>query len=204
MKVAIINNNLIDVNLIDPNVKMYVFIEKGYLLRDKLDLEGKAVVLAGDFDTLNLDDIKIHEGDELIKLEPEKALTDTEAAIEMLAREDMYISVYTHNGGRIDHAYSMFNYLKKYDNLTFIDNQNIYYAKNPGNYELFNANFDYISFFALEDVENLTLNGFKYELENYDLASTDSLCISNEFKSTFANISFTKGKVMITYAKDSK
>ena len=63
----------------------------------------------------------------------------------------------------------------------------------PGSYEI-EPKRKYISFFALEDVKQLDLIGFKFQQRKYDLDRDDPLCVSNEGSGI---VSFTKGLLLV-------
>lgn len=62
----------------------------------------------------------------------------------------------------------------------------------------------YISFFSLGDcVEELTLKGFFYPLEDYCLRNTDAgLTVSNEITEETAFVSFKKGLLLVIESRD--
>ena len=107
------------------------------------------------------------------------------------------IEIYGGVGGRIDHLLANMNLLKRFD-LTFKDNQHYIYTLRKGKHKIENYH-RYISFFALEDVYNLSLKGFKYELNNYYLSTSDSLCVSNEGS---GELEFSKGKLLVISSDD--
>ena len=47
-----------------------------------------------------------------------------------------------------------------------------------------------------EEIKNLTLFGFKYNIDNITLKKGDSLCMSNIIESNFAKITLEKGKIL--------
>ncbi|NMM65641.1 thiamine diphosphokinase [Clostridium sp. P21] len=53
-----------------------------------------------------------------------------------------------------------------------------------------------------ESVENLSIKGAKYELQNYCLKIGDPRTVSNEFLEGEVEISFTSGNLMLFYSKD--
>ena len=61
---------------------------------------------------------------------------------------------------------------------------------------------NFYSFFALEDVEDLSLKGFKYELDNYFLSHTSPLGVSNEIVKEEATLSYSKGKLLLIKTKE--
>jgi thiamine pyrophosphokinase len=150
----------------------------------------------GDFDSINpLYLAKIHELDStIIRLDKEKNMTDLAYAIDYLYHNIAYdsIQIFGGIGGRIDHLYANINLLKRYD-LTFIDNHSKLFSLKKGKYHIDNTHH-YISFFAIEDVYGLSINGFKYELDNYYLSAADSICVSNEGS---GDIHFSKGRLLV-------
>ena len=57
-------------------------------------------------------------------------------------------------------------------------------------------NKKYISFFALKEVQELTLKGFEFEMNNYNLSTIDPLCTSNLGSGT---VSFKAGKLLCVF-----
>jgi len=157
----------------------------------------------GDFDSIHNDYlIKIQEkATMLIRLEKEKNMTDLAFALDYLYNNLDYdsIEVFGGIGGRVDHLLANINLLKKYD-LKFIDNHTKIFTLKKGTYHIDNT-YHYISFFAINDVYDLTIKGFKYELDNYYLVNSDSVCVSNEGS---GEISFTKGRLLVIETDDIK
>lgn len=61
----------------------------------------------------------------------------------------------------------------------------------------------YISFFSMGDVvRGISLKGFKYPLENYDLANSDGLTISNELEEAAGTVDFKQGFLMMVMSRD--
>ena len=62
----------------------------------------------------------------------------------------------------------------------------------------------YVSFFTVGgDVSGLTLKGFKYPLDGYDLTVADSgLTVSNEIAAETAEVTFDKGKLLMIMSRD--
>src|SRR5699024_9048530 len=65
----------------------------------------------------------------------------------------------------------------------------------PGTYNVKKSDlYPYVSFIAYtENVENLTLHGFKYPLHHADISWGSTLCISNELFSDVGEYSFDEG-----------
>ena len=61
----------------------------------------------------------------------------------------------------------------------------------------------YFSLFPLEmPVDELSIRGAKYPLQNHFLKPSDSLCVSNEFAEDEVTISFVYGKVILMETRD--
>jgi len=155
----------------------------------------------GDFDSLSPDLLEkvLHTSQKTITLEKEKSMTDLAYAVDYLYNNMDYdkIEIYGGLGGRIDHLQANINLLKRYD-LSFRDDTHHIYVLTKGRHTIENFH-SFISFFALEDCYNLSLKGFKYELNNYLLQTIDSLCVSN---SGSGSVSFSKGRLMVIESED--
>lgn len=154
----------------------------------------------GDFDSVTpfeLDKIKRYAKD-ILEYPEKKDRTDTFLAVEeALKRGYTDITIYGGLGRRMDHTIANLILLRLGD-IKIISENEIMYILDPNTYEI-NNTFKYVSFFALEDVKGLTLHGFEYELENYDLSVDDPLCISNKGKGT---LSFTEGSILVIHQKE--
>ena len=181
--------------------EMLVGVDSGleYLLDNNMRID----LAVGDFDSIHpkyLDQI-ITKSHHVIHLEKEKNMTDLAYTIDYLYHNFDYqlIEVYGGIGGRIDHLLANINLLKRYD-LRFIDNHNRVFTLKKGQYHLDNTHH-YISFFAIEDVYDLSIKGFKYELDQYYLNASDSVCVSNEGS---GDITFSKGKLLVIETDDQQ
>ncbi|MDD3113092.1 MAG: thiamine diphosphokinase [Candidatus Izemoplasmatales bacterium] len=169
----------------------------------KLLLEkGMAIDLAiGDFDSIDpswISELK-QKHIEIIRLEPQKNMTDLAFAVDYLYNHMEYsrIEIYGGIGGRVDHFLANLNLLKRYE-LSFRDDNHWIFVLKKGKHPIQHFH-RYISFFALEDCYNLSLQGFKYELNNYFLGISDSLCVSNEGSGT---VDFSKGRLLVVTSDD--
>jgi thiamine pyrophosphokinase len=150
----------------------------------------------GDFDSIKkekYEKIKLN-CIKIIKLSPEKNMTDLAFTLDYIYNNIDYneIEVYGGVSGRVDHLLANLNLIRKYQ-FSIRDDNHYIYMLSKGNHKINNYK-KYISFFAMEDVYNFSLKGFKYTLNNYYLSSGDSLCVSNEGS---GEIEFTKGKVLV-------
>ena len=154
----------------------------------------------GDFDSVNNNELEIIKkySKEIKKFEEKKDYTDTYLAIKIaLSMEYDEIVIYGGTGGRFDHGFANMNLLKL-GKISIVSNDIMMYMLDPGKYEIENK-FKYISFFAIEDVLELTLKGFKYELNNIKLSTEDPLCISNELA---RSVSFKEGLLLVVHQSE--
>jgi thiamine pyrophosphokinase len=163
--------------------------------------EVKFDLALGDFDSVSpfeLDQIKLYSK-EILKYPIKKNSTDTYLAVqEALIRGYDDITIYGGIGRRIDHSIANIMLLKLGD-IKIVTETEIMYVVDPGTYDI-NNEYKFVSFFALEDVKQLSLTGFEYELNSYNLNVDDPLCISNKGKGT---ISFKEGSLLVIHQKES-
>jgi len=168
-------------------------------------------VAIGDFDSVSeLERQLIGERAKLVlELPRDKDVTDCEAAIEHVVREGYHlIYLYGVTGARFDHQFAvvglMLKYAKRGVQICVIDEKNRFYVQIPGDHALRkDTTKKYVSFFALENtVRNLTVQGVKYPLENYDLTVDNSLCVSNEPLQKDIDVSFDSGYLLVVQSSD--
>lgn len=154
----------------------------------------------GDFDSVTAKQLQLLEKQtkKVEKFESEKDYTDTflalKKAFELNPDE---IVIYGGLGGRIDHSIANMNLLKL-GRISLVDENTKMYMIDPGTYEIENE-YKYISFFAIEDVFNLTLTGFKYEIDNTFLDVDNPLCISNEGS---GRVLFKEGLILVIHQNE--
>ncbi|QMS85582.1 thiamine diphosphokinase [Candidatus Xianfuyuplasma coldseepsis] len=156
----------------------------------------------GDFDSINDNDLDvINTHSEEIQTHPiKKDYTDTHLAIlEAHKRGYEEIILYGGVGNRFDHSYANM-LLLRLGNITIVNDTTKMYILQPGTYTIKNE-FPYISFFALETVERLSLQGFLYPLENIQLTPYDPLCISNQGS---GRVTFGSGLLLVVHQRDTK
>ncbi len=156
----------------------------------------------GDFDSVELSQFHNLEtvADEIKQFPSMKDYTDTHLAVlEGFARGYSIIRIYGGLGERFDHSYANMNLLRLGD-VTIIDDITKMYLLKPGNYHLENTH-PFISFFALEEIENLSLNGFLYPLQKINLTPDNPLCISNQGE---GEVSFESGLLLVIHQFDKK
>lgn len=175
-------------------------------------------VVVGDFDSLTesgknfLKQLKCENNKnvEVIRLKPEKDDSDTQSAL-MLAksRGAVKVAILGATGTRLDHVMANLGLLvlakEQGMSVVLIDANNHISLAEKEDVLVKEKQFGkYVSFFPIGcEVENLTLEGFKYPLKNYDLKSSDSgLTVSNEIWEDEARITYTKGNLLMIMSKD--
>ncbi|EGV10191.1 thiamine diphosphokinase [Parvimonas sp. G1425] len=153
----------------------------------------------GDLDSINKDILNFYKVKNVIikEFSKDKDFTDSELILKFI-KDKNYDKIYCIGalGGNLDHELTNINLMFKYDNLYFLKETEILF-KIERKFEFNNLLNTKISFIPFsEEIKNLTLSGFKYDVKNIDLKKGDSLCISNIIESNSAKISFEKGKIL--------
>ena len=200
MDAYIIIGNEVDLSKFDFTNSYVVGVDKGvyYASLAKIRLD----MAIGDFDSFDISKLNL-DGTKLKKLNCIKDETDTHAAIKELKEFEHIYLLGGIQGKRIEHFLANLILFKKYPNLIIIDDYSLIRLCNFKEV-LSLSEYKYYSFFALEEVIGLTLNGFKYELQDYNLKPFDALCISNELKERNAEISYSKGKLLLIKTKEDR
>jgi thiamine pyrophosphokinase len=152
----------------------------------------------GDFDSLN--NHGILNTLNVLKLDPIKDVTDSyQALIEAKKlNPDEYIMLGGIGGNRVEHFMAHILLFNQFPKLKIInDNSEIFMLENQDYIVDFKG---YVSIFAYDNAL-ITLKGFKYPLEAYELKRYDPLGISNEMISNQATIKVEKGRVLVVLSK---
>jgi thiamine pyrophosphokinase len=190
---------------------IWVGVDRGVYSLIKKNL--KPVIGFGDFDSVSKEELQVIEGHvkEMKRYKPEKNETDMELALNWaITQEPVLIRIFGATGGRLDHLLANVHLLVKPVleenpvNMVLIDNQNILSLKGPGSYKIEQrADKKYISFVPITlDVKGITLEGFKYPLENRHISIGSTLCISNELISDYGTFSFSEGILLVIRSND--
>ncbi|WP_442599458.1 thiamine diphosphokinase [Neobacillus sp. D3-1R] len=165
----------------------------------------------GDFDSISHGELEKVEKEvkHLYKFIPEKDETDMELALNAaLAENPDEIRIFGATGGRLDHFIANVQLLskgieKEYP-ISIIDKKNIMYLKPPGTYTLPKLlNKNYISFLPFnQTIEKLSLEGFKYSLNDRNISIGSTLCISNELIADYGTYSFLSGILIVIRSQD--
>ncbi|MBQ2016088.1 MAG: thiamine diphosphokinase, partial [Clostridia bacterium] len=192
--------------------------DRGLQVAEALDLLGDVpVYLIGDYDSgTPPTEAERAAASGLVVLPTVKDMTDSEAAIDLaVSRGYDVIHVLGGLGGRFDHSMGNLGMLAKYvedprvKELWFEDGQNRVFMKTPGTFRVPvrgpENRFDYFGLIAYSGaVEGLTITGAKYPLAGHTLTPDTTLGVSNEVAkdAPFAEVSHTKGHLLVIYSKD--
>lgn len=166
----------------------------------------------GDFDTISPEILEEFRQIPYIMWEshqPEKDETDTELALrKAMALNCSQVAVLGALGGRFDHTignlHLLYPCLQKGIDAFLIDSRNkIYLLDGEKEFVRERLYGKYISFLPLtEQVEKITLKGFKYPLLDHDISIGTSLCISNELVEERGSITFEEGILICVECHD--
>lgn len=167
--------------------------------------EIKIDLALGDFDSLIDKSLLLRV--KHLRLPKDKDDTDTLFALKYLYKKSITdITIYGGLAGdRIEHLYANLNLFYQFDMLKIVNDNNKIFKLKKGTYEFLNidkANFDYISFFPLEDNTLVTLEGFKFNFDNYNLNKGDITGISNELEGTGIIRVFSNSVIVFEHKKN--
>jgi len=169
-------------------------------------------MIIGDFDSVKEDTLDFFKDQPAIvfkELNPIKDDTDTEFAIsQAMTLGAKEISVLGATGTRIDHVLGNISLLgiglSKQVQIQLVDSHNrirmIDKSVKIAKKEQFGS---YVSLIPYQgEVTQLTLKGFKYPLNNFNLKPYNSLGISNEIVEEEAEITFEEGVLLVIESRD--
>ncbi len=171
--------------------------------------------IVGDFDSVTAGVLEFfRENNPQIKIrkfQPEKDETDTELALRTAINAGCKkIWLLGAIGTRLDHVLGNIHLLgmamEQDCECIILDSCNRIRMLQHGMKILREEQYgDYISLFPFTPtVKGLTLRGFKYPLEKYELQCYHSLGVSNEISQEEAEISFEEGILLMVESKDEK
>lgn len=162
----------------------------------------KPDIVIGDFDSLG----KAPEGEKIIRLKPEKDVTDTYAAVsEGIKCGYSRFNIYGASGGRIEHTLANIQLIaslaEKNMQASIFDGSTVITAVTAKTLRFDSAYNGYISIFAHSDkCTGVCLRGIKYPLENAELSNLFPLGVSNEFLGVESEIVIGNGTAIIVYS----
>ena len=181
----------------------YIGADKGalFLARKKQ----RMVFAIGDFDSVSDNEqgwIELYS-DEVISLNTVKNNSDSEAAVdEAIRRGYRMIYIVGATGGRIDHEIVNIRLCMKYpDRVVLFDEKNYMRALGEGPHRIHKNGYRYLSIFAQNECE-ISVNGFKYELDHRIFTEKDLYGLSNEIIGETGEIYVHRGSVLIAQTND--
>ena len=158
----------------------------------------------GDFDSVTEEELARIEknADTVIRLNPVKDDTDSEAAVNLAIAEGYErIILYSDMAGRADHTLINMRLLMKYPGILELrDRQNLLYALGEGEYVLEKKEWKYLSVFAFDAV--ISLAGVRYPLEQRHITQEDLYTVSNEILKENASLCVYEGRVLVMQCSD--
>lgn len=163
----------------------------------------KLDVAIGDFDSIDQEKLKwIQSKTKVILLPEKKNDTDTGAALRLCKDASRIIILGGIQGKRIEHFIANLMLMETYKHVEMLDNNSHMYIMDSS-FSIKKTEYKFISFFALSDTI-ITLEGFKYPLNNYALKNTDPLTISNELKEERGIVTLKGGRVLVIQSKEDR
>lgn len=201
------DNEQIDIEFDESDI--FIGVDKGALIL--MDNDYPLDVAMGDFDSISQSELNAIDQYANKRIDkPDQDHTDFEIALELASKEYQNQNIIVHNwtGGRLDHLISILFtvYQSKFkpviSYLKFQNPQNTVTFYEPGHHTLNKeVNKDYLSFISMSPMENITLNGAKYSLDNKSYSIPMAL-ISNEFIDEEMSFSFDSGLMMVIQSRD--
>ena len=166
-------------------------------------------LILGDFDSVDKSVLEYYKSlnIETVAFPPEKDYTDMELAINQTVEmgfRDIILAGAT--GTRLDHSVANMLMIEKYHkinvNIQIIDNNNFIQIVKDTMTIPYRKNY-YVSLIPLsESIEGLTLEGFKYPLNNVNVERGSTMCVSNEISEDAGVIRLSKGSALVFISKD--
>lgn len=193
------------------NIKAdYVICADGGLEKaEKLGL--RPDIILGDFDSVAPGILERYKSlnIETVTYPSEKDYTDMELAVECAVKKGFnHIVLIGASGTRLDHTVANIMLLDKYHrmgiNIEIIDNNNhIKIISDNADVEIRYVKNHFVSLVPVtETIEGLTLEGFKYPLDNVKVKRGSALLISNEITRDEGRIILKKGTALVFVSKD--
>lgn len=202
------NKNFIEEHLNHNKYDIIIAVDKGLEIFDTCGIKPQYIV--GDFDSIDKNILIKYEKEnlEIIRLNPEKDLTDTHSAIELaINKGGTDITIIGAIGTRMDHTIANIHILKialdKDIQIKIINENNEIRLINKDT-EVYKDNiYKYLSLIPLTTkVEGVSLKGLKYLLDDATLYIGDSIGVSNEQSEDIAEIKIKKGILILIRSRD--
>ena len=203
MKAILFCGQNIDLNKYNLKDSYLIGVDNGALIlaNNKIEMD----FALGDFDTAKEENLNLimKYSKKIKKLNPIKDDTDTFDALDIVyGKYDEILVLGGIQGKRVEHLISNIYALKKYKGLKLIDDYSLIEIIDKDK-EFKKDEYKYISFFSLKD-SIVSLKGFKYNLDNYNLKVFDPICISNEIVDDIAYLTLDGEVLCIKSMDDNK
>jgi len=183
-------------NLIEKQAGDIYCADGGANIAYQLNLIPKEIY--GDLDSIKdeVKDFYAKKNVKFIKFNVEKDYTDSELVLNEIEKKYDKIYAIATLGGSIDHELTNINLLNRYSNLIFVSQKEKMF-KIEKSYNFSNMKNKKVSFIIFSDkVKDLTLKGFKYDVENLDLTKGETRCVSNIIEKTEARVTLKNGALL--------
>ena len=158
----------------------------------------KPAYIIGDLDSITYENMEFFSDSKFIEI-PEQDQTDLQKALDYaLSLNPTKIKIISVFGKRADHSLGNILIFQNYDEsipVEVYDNFGVMTFYSPGKYELKLQLGQKISFFSLIPIINLSLKGFKNQVNNADF-QRNFIGVSNVVISQKCTIEFQKGKLI--------
>lgn len=188
----------------------YVICADGGLEKVK-KLGLKPDLILGDFDSVDSSVLENYKQLEIetVTFPSEKDYTDMELAVEYAVQKGFkHVVMIGASGTRLDHTLANIQLLEKYHNMgidiEIIDNNNhIKIISDNADIKIKYEKDCFVSLVPVtETIEGLTLEGFKYPLNNVIVKRGTAFLISNEITQNIGRIILKKGTALVFSSKD--
>lgn len=186
---------------------LVIAADAGYLTAKRMGVVPD--IMVGDFDTMK--DPEIPDGVEFVRLPTEKALTDTQYALELaIERGVTELVIVGGLEGRLDHTLSLLaiperTYGRRERRIfTVLTNgkNRVRFLRDSG-VILPRGQYRYFSLIAADErVRGVTLEGCKYPMKKGELTRSHQWAISNEIEGNCALIEIRRGGVWVIESMD--
>ena len=214
MNILIITGGSLDTGWADNFLKEidydYVIVaDRGLLYADKLGITPD--VILGDYDSVQEGLLDKDKNIDIKTYPREKDYTDTHiAVINAVKAGAQKIYILGATGTRMDHTFTNICNMKAAldcgaECYIYDPHNKIYLAGEEQGSVTVSKNGqygDYVSVVPLSDMARISLSGFKYELDNYELYQGLSICQSNELRDDKAVIKVHEGLLIVFETKD--
>ena len=209
-KTVIVSGGMLEEDFVLPilkseEIEFVIGVDKGLEFLYKHEIKPDYIV--GDFDSVSRELVDYYREElnvPIREFNPVKDASDTEIALRLcLGLNRKSILILGGTGNRIDHLWANVQCLQialqAGADARIVDSHNqIRLLDSDITLKKSEAFGPYFSLFPLEmPVDELSIRGAKYPLQNHFLKPSDSLCVSNEFAEDEVTISFVYGKVIL-------